>query len=228
MLEEHLIDSAAVPLGFSLFTDFIRQDDIADGGAFDWTAVGTGTIATQAANGGWGRISGAATTDDSGGQVQGLAAHVCTSGKVITFKTRAQLNESTSTNATIESDLYAGLFPVDTSIVASLPADGIYFVKADGATAITCVVRVGGTNVYSQAIVPVIDELVHTYGIAIFPNGSNSIVEFSMDGVSVARATGVSLPASTVILTPTIAFQSGDGTGTKFVDVDYLGSYQAR
>jgi hypothetical protein len=125
--------------------------------------------------------------------------------------------------------VYLGLFPVDTSIVASLPADGIYFVKADGGTAINCVVRVGSANLLSQAITtPVMDKSVHTYGIGIYPNGTSSSVVFSIDGVVVCRADSLSLPASSVILTPSIAFQSGDNTGTKYVDVDYIGSHQLR
>lgn len=226
-----LNDAAAIPGAFMFFTDFIRQDDIADGGAIDFVAIGSGTIATQAANGGWVRLSGAATTDDSGAQIQALAAHACTTGKTLAMKTRGQLNESTSTNVVTESDLYIGLFPVDTSIVASLPADGIYFVKADGGTTITCVVRVASSNVFSVTLAATAytqDKLIHAFGISIYPNGANSTVSFVIDGVEVARAAATTLPATSVFLTPTIAEQSGDNTGTKFLDVDYLGSWQLR
>jgi hypothetical protein len=39
MLLPHVesLDASATPKGFGLFADFIRQDDIADGGAFDFT-----------------------------------------------------------------------------------------------------------------------------------------------------------------------------------------------
>jgi hypothetical protein len=230
-LYSRLKDSAVTPEGFDFFCDFIRQDEIADGGSIDGTAISSGTIATQATNGGWARLSGAATTDDSGYQIQALAAHAPTDGKLITFKARLQVSETTSTNVATESDLYVGLFPVDTSIVASLPTDGIYFVKADGGTSISCVVRAASTNV-SVVWSGTFDKLVHTYGIMVRPDTTNStnnsIVSFSIDGVEVARSAPVAIPASTVILTPTIAFQSGDNTGTKFVDVDYIGTYQDR
>lgn len=228
----HLRDAAATPADFGLFSDFVSNDAAVDAnGPFDFVAIASGTFATQAANGGWIRISGVATTDDSGGQIQACGAHACTDGKVLNYKARAQLNESTSTNVATESDAYFGLLPVDTSIVASFPADGIFFKKIDGGTAIVCVVRVGSTDVYSQTITPVMDKLVHTYGIAIWPDSTNGAhVEFSIDGVVVARAQGstITLPATTVYLTPSVAFQTGDATGTKWLDVDYVGSYQKR
>lgn len=227
-LLDHLRDAASTPAAFFAFADFIRQDDVADGGAADFTAIATGTFATSAANGGWGRLSGAATTDNSGGQLQLLAAHACTTGKTLAMKARAQIGEATTTNAATDSDLFIGLFPVDTSIEASLPDNGIYFSKPDGGTAIKAIVRVAGANVVEQTLSVTADKDVHTYGISVQPNGTDSTVTFSIDGVAVARCSGISLPADTVILTPTIAFQSGDNTGTKYIDVDYVGSYQAR
>jgi hypothetical protein len=226
-------DAAAIPRGFGMFADFVRQDEIADGGAFDGVAITTGTIATNAANGGWARLSGAATTDDSGYQLQGLGSHVCTAGKKIAFKCRQQLGESTSTNSATESDYYLGLFPVDTAIVASVPDNGIYFVKADGGTTITCVVKVATATEFTQTLTAgqfTEDKAVHTFGIGVAPGpaADTSTVTFSIDGVVVARATNISLPASTIYLTPTVAYQSGDNTGTKYVDVDYVGSFQER
>lgn len=229
MLKEFkLDDAAALPTGFGLFCDFLRQDDIADGGAFDWTAVVTGTIAAQATNGGFARISGAATTNASGGQIQALGGHACTDGKPLFFKALAQLNESTSANVATASDFYVGLFSVDTSIIASVPNDAIYFKKAGGGTTIACVLRVNGADVQSVNLSTVADKSAHRYGIAVFSNGSNSIVDFSIDGASVCRMTGVSLPAGTVFLAGAVAFQSADNTGTKWVDVDYVGTWQNR
>jgi hypothetical protein len=217
------------PRGFGLFVDFVRQDDVVDLGALDYTAIAAGTIAAQATHGGWARISGVATTDNSGGQVQTLAQHTTTLFKSLAFKSSLQLNEATSANVAVDSDLFVGLMPIDTSIEASIPADGIYFDKLDGATAIRAIVRVAGANVVAVTVTPVADKLVHLYGINVFPRGNNaSTVEFTIDGQLVYRAINVSLPATTIILTPTVAFQSGDNTGTKFVDIDYIGSYQDR
>jgi hypothetical protein len=229
MLTNHLSDAAATPPHFGFYEDFLRVDGVvAANGPMTFTAVGSGTFATQATNGGWGRLSGAATTDDSGGQLQAAAAHACTDFKNLLFKCRAQLNESATSNVATDSDFIAGLILIDTSIVASLPTDGIFFEKDDNATAIKCVVRVGGVNNAAITISNVMDKSVHTYGIAVFPNGASSNVEFSIDGARVARAENVTLPAASTFLTPSIAFQSGDATGTKFVDIDYVGSLQMR
>lgn len=226
---EFLRDAAGPMPAFWFFEDFMRYDGIVDTGAMDFVAISSGTLATQAANGGWARISAVATTDDTGGQLQASAAHVLTDGKQVVFKARTQLNETTSTNGATESEWYLGLLPVDTSIVASFPADGIYFSKADGGTAIQAIVRVAGANVLAVTIANTADKSVHTYGIGITPNGTTSSVVFTIDGAVVARSDAVaSLPAGTVILTPSVAFQTGDATGTKFLDVDYLGSYQQR
>lgn len=227
---DHLLDAAAVPPIF-VFSDFTRQDDAADGGPFDFTAVASGTIAIQATLGGYARLSGVATTDATGGQIQGPGIHANTVGKNIIFKAKATLNESTSTNVATESQQYVGLFPVDTTIDASLPTDGIYFVKADGGTTIQCVTRVGSSNTTTSVTAATFtqDKSAHRFGISVFPLGDSlSTVEFNVDGVTVARHVNVSLPASTVILAPAYAFRAGDATGTKWADVDYLGSYQDR
>lgn len=228
MFTSNLRDPAAAPLGFGIYEDFIRQDGIVDLGAFDFTAIASGTIATSAANGGIARLSGVATTDATGAQLQAQGCHVVTDGKFLSFKARCQINESTSTNGATESQLYLGLFPVDTSIDASLPADGIYFDKIDGATAIRCIVRVASSNVFVTTITNVADKSMHTYGIGITPVGTVCSVEFTIDGVRVARVDGVAFPASSIILTPSVAFRAGDATGTKFLDVDYMGSWQDR
>ncbi len=231
---DHFTDASAVPPIIS-FSDFTRQDDAADGGAFDFTAVSSGsnsgTIAIQATGGGYARLSAVATVDATGGQIQGTGAFTNVVNKNIVFKCRAVLNDSTSTNVATESQQYIGLFPVDTSIDASLPTDGIYFVKADGGTTIQCITRVGSSNTTSSIAAAAFtqDKSLHKFGITVFPLGDSlSNVEFSIDGVTVARHQAVSLPAVTVIMTPTYAFRSGDATGTKWADVDYLGAYQDR
>lgn len=231
---DHFNDASAVP-PISIFTDFTRQDDPADGGALDFTTVSSGTnngtIAIQATGGGFARISGVATTDATGGQIQGPGAFTNVVGKNIVFKCKAVLNDSTSTNVATESQQYIGLFPVDTSIDASLPTDGIYFVKADGGTTVQCITRVGSSNTTTSVAAATFtqDKSSHRFGITVFPAGDLlSTVEFSIDGVTVARHVNVSLPAVTVILAPAYAFRSGDATGTKWADVDYIGAYQDR
>lgn len=232
MLDLKINDPSALPYYFGVFEDFIEAGSVATGHKFTGTAISSGTLATNAANGGWAKLSGAATTDNSGYQIQALGAHVCTSSKPIVFKTRVQVSESTSSNSATESDIFLGLFPIDTSIEASLPDNGIYFVKADGGTTVQCIVRAAAANGLARSIASSAFTLVagtnYRFGIAVFPNGTDSSVEFTIDDVVVARATGLTLPASTVYLTPSVVWQTGDNTGTKWIDVDYLASYQVR
>ena len=219
---DHVLDSAAVPLGTLIGSDFTRQDDATDGGAFDYTAVASGTIAILAGDGGWAKISAVATTDASGGQVQAVGGHSVATGKNIIFKAAAKLNESSTTDVATQSQEYIGLFPVDTSIDASLPDDGVYFVKADGANTVQCVTRVGGTNQAATTIPTddfIMDKNINRYGITVMPGGNlASNVEFNINGRTVARHTNVSLPASTVFLTPSLAFRSGDTNGTRLIE----------
>lgn len=231
---DHLTDAAAVPPIF-IFDDFIRKDGAVDGGPFDYTSQSSGTndgtIAIQATAGGYARLSATATVDVTGGQIQSCGAFTNVVGKNIVFKCKAVLNDSTSTNVATESQQYIGLFPVDTSIDASLPTDGIYFVKADGGTTIQCITRVGSSNTTTSVAAGVFtqDKSAHKFGITVFPLGDSlSNVEFVIDGVTVARHLNVSLPAAAVIMAPAYTFRSGDATGTKWADVDYLGAYQDR
>jgi hypothetical protein len=226
---EQLLDPAAIPDSFGIFTDFIRADEAtATGGAVTFTVIATGTAATDALNGGSLRISGQATTTASGGNIQSAAAHIIADGKFLGFKCRAKLNESTSTNVATLSTLLLGLFPTDTSLLASVPDDCIYFTKPTAGTAIYAKVRVGGVEVFTSTLANVADKSFHHYGIGVIPNGATSTIDFSIDGVLVARATGLTMEANTVVLAASAEFQSGDNTGTKWVDIDYIGSVQKR
>jgi hypothetical protein len=220
-------DSAAGPLAFGFFEDFVFQSPTA---LLTGTAISSGTAATNAANGGWARLAGAATTDNSGYQLQAAGAHAATALKSMTFKARGQLGEATSANVATESDLWLGFLPVDTSIVASEPVDGIYFLKADGGTTLKCEIRVNNaTPTYTLSHTTAFDTSVHTFGISVDPvSDSRWDVKWFLDGAVIATARDQALPASSVLLAASVAFQSGDNTGTKRFDLDYIGSYQER
>lgn len=208
--------------------------------------TGSGTFATTAANGGWITLSGAATTDNSGGQLQSAGIHSLVNGKRVAFQAVAQVVESTSTNGATESSLFAGLYPIDTSLAANIAGDfssqnanWIGFYKADGGTTISCRVRVGGSNVFSVTAANssgtiTFDKSSHVYGIIVEPVGETpstaglSKVTFTIDGQIVAQATGINLPASSVLLASSVAFTTGDNTGTKTCTFDIVRSAQDR
>lgn len=203
------------------------------GGSFGYTPIAAGTLTSNAANGGWARISGPATTDDAGGQLQARGIHVLANDKNVSFKARGKVSETTSTNSATESDLWLGLMAVDTSIVASAPTDYVVFRKDDGGTTIKCEYRIASATAVSftvpAATFTMVAGTTYAFGISVQPrSGANSIIEWSVDGVVVYRLTGIDLSTLTVALTPSVAFQTGDATGTKFLDLDYIGSYQVR
>lgn len=203
-------------------------------GGFVFTSVSSGTFSAASgaqAVGGWVRLSGAATTDDSGGSIQTVAGHTITPGKPLSIKTRAILSDAT------ESDFLFGWAQTDTSVIAGV-TDGVYFLKSDGGTTISCVYKVGSvavtTTLAAGTLAPgtfTMDTSAHHYGISIISKVSGNTdcaIEWTIDGVVVHRVTGVTLPAATVILAGTVGFQSGTASGTIYTDLDYFGTHQVR
>lgn len=234
--EAKLHDAAADCNAFGLFEDFIRQDSVADGGAFDATVLNTGTAALLAANGGWITLSGAATTDNSGAQIQSLAGFVCTANKVMNFKCRADLNEATSTNGATESNFLIGMANIDTTMLdgsglTAQTTDGFYFLKDDGGTTMKCVslAASSATTTTLTASQFTTDDSAHRYGISVTPGDSTTgEVVFYIDGVEVARHRAQTMPLSSIILAPTVAYVTGDNTGTKGIAIDWIGAWQKR
>lgn len=246
-----LTDSGAHPGWFTCFADFIRQDDSTDGGATDFTAISsgtnTGTIAQATgtnATGGVARLSGVSSVTATGGQIAFQPAFGTVDGRNVHFKCRARLFDTTSTNVATASSFFAGLFPVGTgytNITAATINDGIYFTKGTNTAVVQCVTTAGTTNQATSTLGAsttaaagafTMDRNYHDYGISVFTMGACTnavnVVEFNIDGVTVARHVNVVLPSGSNILSPSLAFASQDGTGTKFVDVDYIGGAQQR
>jgi hypothetical protein len=197
------------------------------GGLLGWNVVGSGTIALREDVGGWVRISGAATTDNSGGQLQSRAAFNFTTGKPVSMKAAVKLSEAS------DVDLWIMLAATDTTLIAG-QNDYVGFQKNDDATTIDCVYRdAGGTEV--SYTVPAgtftCDTSVHQYGVSVTPRGTNnadSTIEWSIDGVVVHRVNGGEVSLASVLMAATLAFQSGTATGTITCDVDYIGAHQQR
>lgn len=230
-LMAQMVDAGATPPGFGNFDDFLNVDDLVTlTGKWTITTAGSGAagITSTPLNGGTIRISGQATTDATGSQIQGVACHAVTASKRMVYKCRARLNTDAS-----ESNMFAGLAVIDTSLAASLPTDGFWFNKPDGGTTINCSSRCASgtaTTVTPAAAAFTMDTSWHTYGIGVFVNGdaTSGTVEFAIDGVNVARQTLTLLPLTTIIMAPSFAFLSGNATSTHTCDVDYVGHYQDR
>lgn len=70
-------------------------------------------------------------------------------GKKAFFKARFKLTDGN--NAITDVDAFIGLAITDTSLLASAPSDGIYFMKTDGAATIAFHTRLNGTSTSTTA-----------------------------------------------------------------------------
>lgn len=202
---------------------------------FTATLIASGTAAViDTVVGGALRLSGAATTDNSGVNHQLTnAAYGLVLAKEIQYEARVRFGESTSANVVTESDMYAGLSTLDTSIVISNPTNGIYFRKDDGDTNLDCIVRFGSTDVGTAiAAATVAVDTWYVLSIRITCDSVTSgkaTITFYLDGTQIASMSLSSLTmAASAMMAPMCCFLTGDGTGTKYLDVDYYGAQQQR
>lgn len=218
------------PATFGVFEDFLKP-------VTGWTAtaIASGTAALRDdITGGAIRLSGAATTDDSGVNYQATnSGFGLELGKSVQFLARFRFGESTSSNMPDQSDLWLGLANVDTSVVASAPTAFIGFRKDDGDALLDCVIRGAGAEVAVVLGAATLAKNVwYEVAIQVTPDPTTSgrgSVTYWLNGTQIASITVAALPMSAAsILTPVCAFQSGDNTGTKFLDLDYIGAQEVR
>jgi hypothetical protein len=220
------------PPAFLWTKDFTSDEDLTEGVA---TLIASGTaVVTDTVVGGAMRLSGAATTDDSGAEFQeDAAAFALSLGARIRFEARVMFDETTSTDVETQSDFFVGFGALDTSIIASAPTNGLYFRKDDGDANIDVIIRTAGTDaLVATPVATIVSDTWYRFGIDVQVDSTTSgkgTVTFYINGTSVGSHTFVSgLPATTTLMAPFVAFQSGNATGTKWVDVDYINMEQTR
>lgn len=130
---------ANLPVPFSLYSH-IFQNDFDQYTAADWTvaAVGAGTSALAAGNGGILALTTTAAATDSVSITKTPAAFGITAGYQAGFMTRLQI-DSMAQNSTWQLGMQAGG-------TAFAPTDGIYFTKAAAATTLVANVNKAGAN----------------------------------------------------------------------------------
>ena len=197
-------------------TDFTSMPvDDTTGDPTEWTdtivELGTGdsTATISDAQGGWLRINAAANEND--GYTMQLKGETFkpSSGGYIYFSTKIKADEAT------QSDIFIGLAVTDTSPTAAV-ADGIYFRKIDGATAMYFVTENTNTETATSALT--------------FAAATEYVLEFVVDGTGTAYGyVNGSLVAThtanipTTELRITIEYLNGAGTmQNKGMDVDYI------
>ena len=205
--------------------DFMTDEDLTE---FVATAISSGSASVIDTDVyGCARLTAAATTDDSGVEVQRDAAWIAlATSKRIRYETRVRFGESTSTDMPTQCDFFAGIATLDTSIIASAPTNGIYFRKDDGDDYLDIVIRTGGSDVAAvTAVASLSKDVWYRLSIDIQMDSSSGVgaVTFYLDGTAKYSATFASgLPASTSMMAEFVAFQSGNALGTKYLDVDYI------
>lgn len=206
--------------------------------AFTGTALNSGTGAvTLDRKFGWYRMSGAATTDNSGYQLQGdMETFALVAGKRTRFETKFQTTDAT------QSEILAGLCITDTTLidaggtfaVADLTfSDGIGFYKADGDTAFYCfVIRDSALVGSAGPFGTVANDTDMRLGLEVRMDPTTAgkgKALFYINGAQVAGIDCAVMPYETEeVLAPSIAFNTGDNTGTKTCDWDYVRAAQER
>lgn len=188
------------------FNDF----DTYAAGDWTYTNVGTPTIALTSSDGGWLQFANGAADDDHV-YAQLVAPSFATEDrKDIWFKARLKISDAT------QSDVMVGLYLLDTSPIASVPSDGIWFQKLDGSTTITAVTSKSSSQSTLTAGNMVSDTFIN---LGFHYNGYGT-THFYVDDVRVGSiANTATLP--TVNMAVSFVFQNGEAvakTGT----LDYL------
>jgi hypothetical protein len=204
--------------------DFLTAEDFDTTNRFVTLRAGTGTnaIATDGVNG---RISlpSQATTDNSGGYI-GLNQEnfrVLDTNKKLWYSTRLQMSTPG------DQDMFAGF----SIAVASTPLNAfvdatttskICFEVLDGSAVITCkTLTAGASTVTNTGISMVANTDIRLDIVVSALSATNRSAEFYINNIRVARHT-TNIPASSILLTPGIAFVSGSATGTMTASADYL------
>ncbi len=202
------------------------------------TALNSGTFAQSVDEQfGVAVLSGAATTDNSGAQIQrDMEITALVTGKVTEFIVRLKCNEIT------ENEFAAGLSLTDTTMLDGVgtlaagltPTDFVGFYKPDGAADVYFVVRRDSVNVVTFSVTSIV---ASTYVVLAFraemsATAGTGTFRVAVDGNYVTNSGGgyttVAPYSAEEILTPALAFVTGDNLSTKTMTVDYIGCNMER
>jgi len=223
---EILANFPRAPKVYEFFRDFDMEQEV---DSFTGTALSSGTAAvTRDERFGVLRLSGAATTDNSGYQIQAdQEAFSLKAGDIAKVVWRCVCSDGT------QDEVFAGVSITDTTILdgtgtlaAGLtPTDCVGLYKPDGATNWYVVLRRDSVQISSGPI-------------AVDPTAYVDLaIQIEMDAVTAGKAKIMawvngtfvgSLDTTTFpydseeILTPSFAFVTGDASGTKTCDVDLV------
>lgn len=215
------------PNTYLWWCDFDTEEDEA---RFTKTALSSGTgVMTVDENFGVYRQSGAATTDDSGSQLQGDMEHCSlNASKRLSFVCRgAKCSDGT------QDEFMCGLCITDTTLLdatGTLAAgltftDGIGFYKPDGEANVYGFIRRDSVQLATGAYaITSTSHNVFSFEVAMGAVAGTGTVTFFVNGIRIGSLDSTTIPYdSEEILTPSLAFNTGNATGTKTCDWDCVG-----
>lgn len=183
--------------------------------AGDWVVTETDSGATQAltaGDGGWLLLTNTAADNDLVALQKTPAAFSFTAGKRAFFKARFKVSDAT------QSDLVMGLQVVDTTPLDV--TDGVYFLKADGSTALSVVCRKNATtgSTSASSIATVADDTFLT--VAWYYDGIDKLI-YAVNGSVLGSLDASSSYLPDTITTVSFAIQNGEAVA-KTMTVDFV------
>lgn len=210
-LPTETLNNLASPDPTKLYTDF---DDFNTYLATDWTitTTGTGTRALGAGAGGLLVVTNSAALNDANFYQRTVASFVPTANKRTFFKARFKVDDATA------AVVQMGLILTDTTPLDA--TDGIYFLKANGSTAIQAFVRKDATtgSTTNSNIGTLVNDTYITLGFEY--NGKDAVL-FYVDDAMVARLSA----SSTYLPDAALALSFGVSNGTavaRAMTLDYI------
>lgn len=176
-----------------------------DSAAYTGTAISTGTLATT---NGQLVLSGAATTDNSGYQIQ-------LEGFPVQLENGKQYDIASEIDMGATGEWHLGFSVSDTSIEASAPTDAILISRNETTlTTLDVLVRSNSTDALNTTVTGVVADGV--WGVRWQQKSATTgdLILF-YNGRSFRTFTGITSPRTSVWMTPSIVFQSTSNSGTQ-------------
>lgn len=221
------------PADWDIWNNFLDAEDLTP---LTVTLISSGTNALQAdgtKDGGWTVLSCADDTATSGAQIQNDTSFIDLNvNKTYKFLCRIEMTQDADALAgngvALESEWVIGLLLTDTSILASFPADGIYFRKDEDSATLDLHVDNGGTDVEKAAAATMVVDTKYVLAMKIVMHEATALegtVTFYLDGAEIGSIHSTVIPSDAAGLCMSIAFESSDAAtdGIKRLEMDYWG-----
>jgi hypothetical protein len=197
--------------------------------AADWVVTESAAGTTQAIVDGAGGLLAITLVDAgatdyaqlqwAGGSGAGRLTHYWSASKDFLMKTRIKVSDATNTA------IACGITSVDTSVIASAPADGIYFLKAEDSTTVTAQIVKSGVGTSSLSLGTMADDtfvelaLVYTADDVTWRGYFNNTLAATLNSTTNSPVAGLCVTPLAILNSEAIA---------NVVTTDYLNVYCQR